>query len=143
MREKSGIFSNELHLDVGQIEALTKPLIRDPRIMAAYLLGSVLTPYFRRESDVDAAILLHPGREMTSMERLELAADLSKGLGHSVDIGLLSTWNLIYTKEAIIEGRCIYCRDTGARDLFAATALSLYLQLKQERRIVEKLYTHE
>lgn len=143
MREKSGVFPSSLHLNVGEIDALTKPLIRDARILAAYLLGSVLTPNFRRESDVDVAILLHPGQEMSSMERLELAADLSNGVGHSVDIGLLSTRNLVYAKEAIIKGRCIYCRDTGARDLFAATALSLYLQLKQERRVVEKVYTVE
>lgn len=126
-----------------RIDRMVERLAADSRIVAAYLLGSVLKPNFRRDSDIDLGILVATGRKVSPMEQLELASDLSIVLGHPVHIGLLNTQNLIYAKEAIIEGVCIYRGDTGARDLFAATALSLYLQLKQERREVEKVYAAE
>ena len=132
-----------MHLSDVQIQKLCDRLSSEGRILAGYLLGSVVRGHFRDDSDMDLAVLLGPGRRMDLMARLELAADLSQVAGRTVDVGLLSTQNLIYAKEAIISGRCIYCRDTGARDLFAATALAMYLQLKRERREIEKAYIDE
>ena len=124
-----------------QRDLLSATLKKDPRIIAAYLMGSVLNAHFRKDSDIDLAILPAPGKEISLMTRLDLAAELSTILYHSVDIGLLDTQDLIYAKEAIVKGECIYCRDKYARDLFAATALSLYLELKQQRIEVEHAYS--
>lgn len=120
---------------------LLKRLQQEPRIVAAYLMGSVLTPRFRKDSDIDLAILPAPGSEISLMARLEMAAELSAVLDHPIDIGILDTQDLIYAKETILKGECIYCRDPYARDLFAATALSLYLQLKRQRIEVERAYS--
>ncbi len=120
---------------------LSEKLKQEPRVIAAYLMGSVLKSHFRKDSDIDIAILPAPGSDISLMTRLEMAAALSTILHHPVDIGLLGTQDLIYAKETIVKGECIFCRDKYARDLFAATALSLYLQLKQQRVEVEHAYT--
>jgi radical SAM superfamily enzyme len=49
--------------------------------------------------------------------------------------------NVVYEKEVATGGRCIYCRDEGYRDEFMAVALALYVQLRWERREVERAYT--
>ena len=121
-------------------EALAEALRKDPRVVAAYLLGSVRGAHFRPDSDIDLAILPAPGVEMPLAERLALAAALSTEVGRDVDIGLLGTRDLVYAKEAIVTGECVFCRNAFQRDLFAATALSLYLQLKHQRREVEDAY---
>lgn len=130
-----------MNLTPNQRDLLSEKLRQEPRIIAAYLMGSVLKAHFREESDIDLAILTAPGKEMSLMERLELSATLSATLDRFVDIGLLDTQDLIYAKEAIITGECMYCRDNYARDLFAATALSLYLELKRQRIEVEHAYS--
>lgn len=130
-----------MSLTPNQRNLLSEKLKQDPRIIAAYLMGSVLKAHFRIDSDIDLAILPAPDKEISLMARLELASELSAILDHPVDIGLLDTQDLIYAKEAIVKGECIYCRDKYARDLFAATALSLYLELKQQRIEVEHAYS--
>ena len=130
-----------MNLSQAQTDYLVHELKKHRRIAAAYLLGSVLTTDFRNDSDVDLAILLVPGRKMHLLERLELAANLETHLGHPVDIGILSTRNLVYAKEAIVRGRCIFSRDSAFKNLFAATALSLYVQLHRQRKEVEDAYS--
>lgn len=129
-----------MHLSQTQVDHLVHELKKHRRIAAAYLLGSILTTNYRNDSDVDLAILLTPGPEMHLLERLELAADLETHLGHPVDIGVLSTRDLVYAKEAIVRGRCIFSKDSAFKNLFAATALSLYFQLRRQRKEVEDAY---
>ena len=86
-----------------QRNLLSEKLKPDPRIIAAYLMGSVLKAHFRIDSDIDLAILPAPDKEISLMARLELAAELSAILDHPVDIGLLDTQDLIYAKEAAID----------------------------------------
>lgn len=130
-----------MNLSPAQLDHLVGKLKKDRRIAAAYLMGSALTNRYRSDSDVDIAILLVPGTKMHLIERLELAADLEALLAHPVDIGLLSTQDLVYAKEAIVAGRCIFARDPAFKDLFAATALSLYFQLLRQRKEVEDAYS--
>jgi hypothetical protein len=74
------------------------------------------------------------------MDLLKLSSQLEDHCGREVDIGILSSKNLIYTREAILKGNCIYEIDDIYSRLFAATALGLYAQLKKERREVENAY---
>lgn len=115
-------------------------LQKDQRIVAAYLLGSVVSGRLHAKSDIDLAILFDPPKSFTTMDQLYLAAAIQEKLPYEVDIGILGTHDLIYSTQAIIHGRCIFARDKFKKDLFAATCLSLYAQLKYERSEVENAY---
>jgi predicted nucleotidyltransferase len=130
-----------MSLDISKINLLKHRLKADERIDAAYLLGSALTENFRPDSDVDLALLLQPGLQFGQAEFLALAAQLEGGLAHSLDIGILTTRNLIYAREAITKGRRLFCRQSARVDLFAASVLALYTELKQERREIEDAYS--
>lgn len=115
-------------------------LIQDTRIVAAYLLGSIVGGRLHPQSDIDLAIFPdHPKSYVTS-DRLLLAARLQDELPLEVDIGILGTHDLIYSTQAIIHGHCIYFRDRFKKDLFAATCLALYAELKRQRIEVEDAY---
>ena len=52
-------------------------LITYPKILAVYVHGSVLTDYFREDSDIDCALLMHEHEAPSYMERLQWAGELS------------------------------------------------------------------
>ena len=111
-----------------------------PWVAAAFMLGSAARGCQRADSDVDVAVLPGPDDKPTVLERVELAVQLEGILHRDIDLGILSTDNLVYAKEAYLTGRCIYSRNEFHRDLFGATALGLYAGLRQERREIEDAY---
>lgn len=115
--------------------ALIVPLLqKERRILAAYLLGSAVNGTLRPDSDIDIALMFLPGKGMTGVERGELAAELSLVLRREVDLGVLSSGNLVYARETILTGNRIFSRNDGVADLYAATLLGLYAQFHYERR---------
>jgi len=133
--------SEHINLTDRQLAGVRQILAGDKRIVAAYLLGSVLTERFRPDSDVDLAILPAAGVEFAMEARLLLAAEVEGAVGRTVDVGVLDHRNLVYAAQAIATGLCIHSRDDASRDVFAATTLSMYAALRQEREAVEHAYT--
>ena len=112
-----------------------------PAIMAAYLHGSTVKGTARPDSDVDLALLPNPGQRLPLKFRLECAGELESILGGTVDLGELSTRNLIYAKEVIANGQEIFTTNRFQSDLFMATALAMYAELQQQRKEVLHAYT--
>ncbi|MCD6584136.1 MAG: nucleotidyltransferase domain-containing protein [Desulfobacteraceae bacterium] len=129
-----------MNLSDETIEKIITVLKKDTRVAAAYLFGSAVNGELRPDSDIDIAVLSVPGIFLTQMDLLKLSSQFEDHCGREVDIGILSSKNLIYTKEAILNGKCIYENGDIYCRLFAATALGLYAQLKKERREVEDAY---
>ena len=121
-------------------EKINSILILDNRIEAAYLLGSMVSGNLHPQSDIDLAILPTMPKSFSTIDRLSLAACLQDELPLEVDIGILGMHDLLYSTQAIIHGRCIYFRDRFKKDLFAATCLALYAELKRQRIEVENAY---
>ena len=121
-------------------EKINSILIRDERIEAAYLLGSIISGRMHPKSDIDLAILPGIPKSYSTLDRLSLAADLQDLLPFTFDIGILGTHDVIYAAQAIFHGDCIYFRDRFKKDLFAATCLALYAELKRQRIEVEDAY---
>jgi uncharacterized protein len=115
-------------------------LARENSVAAAYLLGSLLDGRVREDSDVDIALLPVRGQAITPKQRLALAADLGELVGREADVGVLSTANLVYAKEAVARGRIIFERDPSARARFAMLVLSMYASLQETRREVLRAY---
>lgn len=125
-------------LDLSSIE---RHLERDPRILAAYVLGSAANGRLRADSDLDIAILPVVGKRLSQVDMMELSATLSPVAGRSVDLGVLSSHNLIYASEALLNGQRFFCRDAFQADLAAATLLGLAARLRFERKEIIDAYT--
>lgn len=115
--------------------------VQNPKIVAVYALGSIVRGELRRESDIDLALLLAPGSALSSAELVSLSVQLTETLGRPVDLGLLSTRNLVYLRQAVLTGHRIYCRPFTQAALLVANGLGLYANFQDERREVLNAYT--
>ena len=126
-------------LDLSPIEL---EIDRDPRILSEYVLGSAVSGRMRPDSDLDIAVLpVATAGLLQQVDIAELSATLSLAAGRVVDLGVLSSRNLIYASEAILKGERFFCRDTFQADLAAATLLGLAIQFRFERREIVDAYT--
>ena len=115
-------------------------LRRSETVSVAYLLGSAARDRLRADSDVDIAVLpRHRGR-LSADERVTLAAELTRAFGRPVDLGVLSTANVVYAKEAVVTGRLLFARHPRASAEFAMLTLSMYASLQEARREVLRAY---
>ena len=115
-------------------------LRRCEALSAAYLLGSAARDQLRGDSDVDVAILVSRGSGLAPDERIALTAELAAIFGRPVDLGLLSTANVVYAKEAVVTGRLLFARHPNVAAEFAMLALSMYASLQESRREVLRAY---
>lgn len=115
-------------------------IAREASVAAAYVLGSSVEGRAREDSDVDIALLPARGQVITPKQRLALAADLGELAGREADVGVLSTANLVYAKEAVTRGLLFFERDPSARARFAMLVLSMYASLQETRREVLHAY---
>lgn len=123
-----------------QIDAAISLLRAVPEVCAAYLHGSAVKGGLRADSDVDMALLLFPGQSSAPAERLKLAAELEAIFGRTVDLGLLSSANVVYAREVFGHGRLLFTRSEFHSARFQAQALSMYVDLQQSRREVLSAY---
>lgn len=115
-------------------------LKRCEAVEAAYLLGSAAAGRMRGDSDVDVAILPSRSVAFAVDQRLALTAELARLFGRPVDLGVLSTANVVYAKEAVVHGRILFERSHGVTARFAMLALSMYASLQESRREVLRTY---
>ena len=94
----------------------------------------------RADSDVDIAILQNRHARLSAEERLALTADLAHCLGRPVDLGMLSTTNVVYAKEAVATGRLLFERDRTETARFEMLAFSMYASLQEARREALRAY---
>ncbi len=116
-------------------------LERCPEILAAYLHGSTAKGTARPDSDIDIALLPLPGKHIPLQIRLEFAGELESAFGSKVDLGELSTNNLVYAKEVVADGCEIFTNNRFESDRFLATSLSMYAELQQQRKEVLNAYS--
>ncbi len=113
---------------------------KDTRILALYLLGSVARGAQRPDSDIDIGLMPEPGEHIGALERLQLANSMAVELKRSVDLGEISSKNLVYSFEALLKGTALYKRDGDRADLYRANLLGMYQQFNYERREVLDAY---
>jgi predicted nucleotidyltransferase len=127
--------------DLTPIVAHTKELLSsDARVLAVYLLGSALRGNLGPQSDIDLALMLEAGAKMSSLERLKIANDLAYRLERSVDLGEISSANLVYSREAFLSGVPVFQRNPEKVALRRAGLLGMYIQFNLDRKEVLDAY---
>lgn len=126
--------------NIPRFERVSRRIEKDPRILAAYILGSVVTGSMRRDSDIDIAVLPDGGADLSSLDIFDLSAELSMITGRNVDLGQLSSRNMVYASEALLKGYRFYCVDIEKADLMVATLLGLAMGLNVERKEILDAY---
>ncbi len=121
-------------------QKLSSLLQADDRIVAAYLLGSAAAGTMRADSDIDVAILPQRGLQLSPFVPGELAGKLSYEFGRDVDIGILSSANLVYSRQAIAYGKRLLTKDSFYSDLMETTHISMYLWFNEERKEILNAY---
>lgn len=115
-----------------------------PDVLAAYVFGSIARDDADAESDVDVAILLaaEPRPELAS-QRLDLAAELERGLGRRVDLVILNTAPVDLVHRVLRDGALVLDRDRAARIRFEVRARNEYFDvlpfLRRYRRLPERV----
>ena len=128
---------------MSDLDSLVGLLIdRVPGLTAVYLFGSGARGELRADSDLDLAVLLAPGAEISSERRLDLAGDLSALAGREVDLSVLGKpGGTVLAKEAVTTGRRLWDDGTHAAAEFEMYALSAYARLREDRAPVEAAYS--
>jgi len=124
-----------------QLKRAVCRLQKEESICAAFLHGSGAKDTLREDSDMDIALLLNRGKEFPPEKRLALAEELESVFGRTVDLGILSTNNLVYAKEVIEHGKVLFSKNRFLSEQFLSTCLSLYAALQQERKEVLLAYS--
>jgi len=122
------------------VQIIKEELSRDSRILAVYILGSVARGHARPDSDIDVGIITIKGDYIDALERSKIENHLTSIVGRKVDIGLISSRNLVYAREAFFSGKMIYARDKFHTDLTVATLLGMYARFNEDRREVLDAY---
>ena len=113
---------------------------KETNILAVYLLGSAAKSTLRSDSDIDLGVMLEPGVKMSSLKRIELANSLSYKLKRTVDMGEVSSKNLVYAREALLKGILLYTKNQNRANLYRANLLGLYIQFNLDRQEVVDAY---
>ena len=119
----------------------TKEIVSgDARVLAVYLLGSALRGNLGPQSDIDLALMIEAGTKMSSLERLKIANDLAYKLERSVDLGEVSSANLVYSREAFLSGIPLFQKNPEKVSLRRAGLMGMYIQFNLDRKEVLDAY---
>ncbi len=125
---------------LGITEKVQKFFGKDSRILAVFLLGSAARDSMRPESDIDLAIMSESGTSLDILEITEITGSLSHEFARTVDLGEISSKNLVYAREVLLTGIPVYQKDTERVNLARANLLGLYVQFNLDRKEVLDAY---
>ncbi|MCG3154932.1 MAG: hypothetical protein DKINENOH_01528 [bacterium] len=107
------------------------------RVKFALLYGSILTPYFNADSDLDLGVFF--GRPVSSGDKLGLQHLLEEALAqqYEFDLVVLDTADPIIAMQILANGRLIVEEDRLAFIRYKARMISQYLDFKMDRKRLE------
>lgn len=102
-----------------------------------YVFGSILTPRFNQESDVDFAVYFKKRPEARTLLRvLSEASEIFQP--RRGDLIILNSTDPIIIMQILQNGKLLLNNNPGLHCQFVAEKISMYLDLKKSREVVEK-----
>lgn len=124
-----------------RVRELAKKVVdNDNRIVSVSLLGSYFKGTNRENSDIDLALLVKPESDFSTLDKIDLCTELTIELDRTIDIGLISSKNLVYSREALLNGELLYTKDIDYFNLTRATLLGMYLDFNHNRKEILNEY---
>lgn len=107
------------------------------KVKFAFVYGSILSKYFREDSDLDVAVYLGKPAKLDTM--IDLKYDLEKHFDykHEFDVVILDSADPIIAMQVLANGHLIINNDPSAFVLYKARMISQYLDFKMDRKIIE------
>jgi predicted nucleotidyltransferase len=127
-------------LESATVDQCIERFAKETGLVAVWLFGSAVSGRLREDSDVDFALYYKPGMEPDWSALGALALDLEAILGRRADLGCLNSRNLVYAMQAFQTGRLVYATDESSALALTSRLQSLYLELRQDRKVVEEAY---
>ena len=106
----------------------------------ACLLGSAMTSYYRKESDIDIAALFDV--PPVPMECMALQSDLEEALNRRVDLIVLNQAGPVIKMQVLKKGKPLFIHDRKAYAQFQMCVISEYFDFKSDRMPVESARLH-
>lgn len=103
-----------------------------PEVKAIYLFGSVLTPYFNQNSDLDIAV--YQAAELSPIERWSIGEILANQVKRDIDLIDFRKSNTVLQNEIVRNGKRICCNAPLECDRFELYVLSAYFDLQWLRK---------
>jgi predicted nucleotidyltransferase len=116
-----------------RLETLRDVVGEFSQVRLAYLFGSVAAGTARDTSDVDIAVLLAPGADPETLDRL--IAALESVSARTVDLVDLAAAPPLLAHEIIKNGKLILSRDEDERVAFVTRAIASYLDTAYLRKV--------
>jgi predicted nucleotidyltransferase len=110
--------------------------ILEPKTIFIYLMGSLGTDRFHAESDIDIAAFFN--KEVDFDCRINLISKLEDRLHREVDLVSLNHIDPIFSRQVLETGRLLLCKDEGFLLNWKTHQMSLYIDLKQSRKVIEE-----
>ena len=105
-----------------------------PDAIAIYLFGSEARGDQTMESDIDIALLAP--RPLDPVARFNLQERVARLLHRDVDLVDLRSASTVMRVTVLADARVVFEGDRYQRELFEATALSMYARLHEERKAI-------
>ena len=109
-------------------------LERYPNLIAIYAFGSVDTPYFTHNSDVDLAIQPATHHQIDHYELWKFAQEIAIAIDRDVDLIDLNAATTVFRYEIIRTGRRIFCSNEDRGTDIEVLYISMYLSFHEERK---------
>jgi predicted nucleotidyltransferase len=129
-----------LEVSPDTINLIIAILQKNGKVGAAYILGSAASGEMRTDSDVDIAILPAEGQKISSLELADITAELSFESRYTIDTGLITSANLVYSKEAITKGKRIFVRNAKWAGIMTASLIGMYMAFNDQRQELLNAY---
>ena len=81
------------------------------------------------------------GHSLDSLACVSIGSEIAFRTGLDSDVGILSTRNLVYAREAVLKGIRVYSGDPEYADYMDMIFLSMYGQYHEDRRELVDAFT--
>lgn len=121
---------------------IAKQLKKEPQVISAYVTGSTISGYIKKESDFDLIVVVN-NRKITTENRIyELIKTIS--FPRDLDLSVIDqSSSPIFSYHAISKGERIYEKEKSLANNFEAYVLHNYYDTSHLRKIYERYLKKE
>ncbi len=130
---------------VERLRAVLPAILRPRPVVAAYLYGSFADGRVLPDSDIDIALVLAPGSNLTAYERMLLELDVAAEIDdcdfdRTVDVRIINDAPLVAQGTVLTDGICVYSGDDALREEYEVLTRKLYFDFLPTLQMMRRAY---